>query len=477
VTLAAARKVADAVLYEGYLLYPYRASAGKNQVRWQFGIVGPPGAVESGAGEEPTMRSECLLEVADGAAARVDVQVRFLQVQVRSTERSTGSGSFEPVDELTVGPATWIRWHEAVERGVAHDGLLVDELEELHTYAVEVPGGEEIELLTDDDGREVGRLVRTRTPLRGELCVVVSRTGDQRSDQGRLRRLSVELVNQTEWSADPTGRDRPRDVAAMSSFVGAHLLMAVEDGAFVSITDPPEWAAEAAATCSNHRCWPVLVGEPGSTDVVLASPIILADHPEIAPESPGDLYDSTEIDEILTLRIMTLTDDEKRAARGTDPRAGAIIDRSDTMPPEIFERLHGALRGFETPVAPAPDFDDVPTFGTAPWWNPAVDAAVSPENDTVQINGVAVGKGTRVRLHPSGRGDAQDIFIDGLTAVVAGVYFDVDGDTHVAVVVEDDPAAELHEWYGRFSYFRPDELEPLDELEPSVEPARTGGQS
>jgi hypothetical protein len=102
---------------------------------------------------------------------------------------------------------------------------------------------------------------------------------------------------------------------------------------------------------------------------------------------------------------------------------------------------------------------------------------VSPENDTVQINGVAVGKGTRVRLHPSGRGDAQDIFIDGLTAVVAGVYFDVDGDTHVAVVVEDDPAAELHEWYGRFSYFRPDELEPLDELEPSVEPARTGGQS
>jgi len=481
-TLAAARAVADAVLYEGYLLYPYRSTAGKNQVRWQFGIVGPPGAVEAGAGEEPTMRSECLLEVREGAAARLAVHVRFLQVQVRATERAV-DGGFEPVDELTVGPATWIRWHEAVERSAAYDDLSVDDHGEPRTYTVEIPAGEDVEVLTDGgDERVVGRLVRTRFALRGEVRVQVSRT-----DRDELRRVSVELVNLTEWTGAEDGVDRARDVAARASFVGAHLLLAAQDAAFVSITDPPEWAAEAAAACSNHRCWPVLVGEPGSTDVVLASPIILADHPEVAPESPGQLYDSTEIDEILTLRIMTLTDDEKRAARGTDPRAGAIIDRSDSMPPEIFERLHGALRGLPAVTGlPALDDlglgrgpssqeselfpgqvqdhgggDDVPTFGTAPWWNPSVDAAVSPEHDTVQIEGVAVGKGTRVRLHPSGRGDAQDMFVDGLTALVTGVYFDVDGDTHVAVVVEDDPAAELHDWYGRYSYFRPEELEPL----------------
>jgi hypothetical protein len=407
--------------------------------------------------------------------------VRFLQVQVRATERAV-AGGFEPVDELTVGPATWIRWHEAVERTVSFEGLGLDTHEDPQTYAIEVPGGEDVELLTDDDGREVGRLVRTRYALRGELSVSVRST-----DHESLRRLSVELTNTTEWSAGADDMDRPRDVAARASFVGAHLLLAAEQAAFVSITDPPEWAVEAAAACSNHRCWPVLIGEPGSTDVVLASPIILADYPAVAPESPGQLYDSTEIDEILTLRIMTLTDDEKRAARGTDARAAAIIDRSDTMPPEIFERLHGALRantgdlgldrvasGQESELSPgkvqdhATVGDGVPTFGTAPWWNPSVDAAVSPENDTIQISGVAVGKGTRVRLHPSGRGDAQDMFVDGLVAVVAGVYFDVDGDTHVAVVVEDDPAAELHEWYGRFSYFRPDELEPL------VAPARAG---
>ena len=139
---------------------------------------------------------------------------------------------------------------------------------------------------------------------------------------------------------------------------------------------------------------------------------------------------------------MTLTDEEKRAARGTDPRAAAIIDRSDLLPPEVFERLHGALRGVDIgPVAadaggfrePDIDLDDVPTFGTAPWWDPGADAAVRPEVDTVVINGVEVGNGSRVRLHPSGHADAQDLFVDGLTAIVAGVYLDVDGGTHVAV--------------------------------------------
>jgi hypothetical protein len=209
---------------------------------------------------------------------------------------------------------------------------------------------------------------------------------------------------------------------------------------------------------------------------VLASPIILSDYPEIADESPGDLYDSTEIDEILTLRIMTMTDAEKRAARGTDPRAAAIIDRSDNLPPEIFERLHGALRGLSVDVPDDPRASpdvlaDIPTFGTTPWWNPAADAAFSPESDTVAINGITVGRGSKVRLRPAAQGDAQDIFIDGLTATVAGVYFDVDGDTHVAVVVQDDPAAEFHQWYGRYSYFRPDELEPLTESAPTRPPS------
>ena len=98
---------------------------------------------------------------------------------------------------------------------------------------------------------------------------------------------------------------------------------------FVSLLEPSAEASAAAARCHQERCFPVLAGRPGSTDVVLGSPIILYDYPEIAEESAGALFDSTEIDEILTLRVMTMTDAEKAEARATDPRAAEIIDRCD----------------------------------------------------------------------------------------------------------------------------------------------------
>ena len=115
--------------------------------------------------------------------------------------------------------------------------------------------------------------------------------------------------------------------------------------------DPPEFARAAVARCCNVGTYPVLAGPPGHDDLMLSSPIILYDHPEVAPESQGDLFDATEIDEILALRVLTLTDDEKAEARGTDARAAAILDRCDAMPPEVWGRLHGAIRSLR-PVGP-----------------------------------------------------------------------------------------------------------------------------
>jgi hypothetical protein len=188
----------------------------------------------------------------------------------------------------------------------------------------------------------------------------------------------------------------------------------------------------------------VLVGRS-----LLVAPIVLPEQPEIAPESPGDLFDATEIDEILTLRVMTLTDEEKAAARGTDPRAAAIVDRCDTLPPDVLAGLHGARRdprrsgtrrrgGTRTPTPPCR------RRPTRCWWP-----------------GWPVRKGSRVRLRPTRRADAQDIFLAGQVAVVTAVLSDVDGETHVAVVLEKTPAADLHDWYGRYWYFAPDEIEPL----------------
>jgi hypothetical protein len=445
------RTIADAVLYEGYLLYPYRATSGKNQSRWQFGVLGPPGAAQRGIGEDDTMSAQLLLD--PGPDAALTVVVRCLQLQRRTAERDTGDGGFEPVDQLTAGSQTWITWDEAVECELSFGPFTEPDLATMQTLPIVVAGGRDVEMVKG------GRLVRTRQELRGELTLVAQ------PDDGPLR---ITLIARN-TDAPPADKDD----AIATSLIGTHFIAQVVGGEFVSLLEPAESAADAVARCQQHRCFPVLAGPPGETDVMLVSPIILYDHPEIAEQSEGALYDSTEIDEILTLRVITMTDEEKAAARATDPLAAQIIDRCDSMSPEAMMNLHGVLRN---PHALAGSGgDEVPVWGSDPaglipeipegvdWWDPLADNAVRPDLDAVLVNGVRVTRGSRVRLRPSRRADAQDIFFAGMTARVTSVHEDVDGDQHIGVVLEDDPAADLHDWYGRYLYFAPDEVEPLIE--------------
>jgi hypothetical protein len=223
-----------------------------------------------------------------------------------------------------------------------------------------------------------------------------------------------------------------------TSLIGTHALLALRGGQFVSSIDPPEWASPAVDQCANTGSFPVLVGT--GDDVVLCSPIILPDRPEIAPESAGPLFDATEIDEILVLRTLALGDDEKEEARRTDPRARELIDRVEHLAPEIFERLHGAIRS----LRPA---------------DPRADA-------TAVVDGTEVGPGSRVRLRPGPHADAQDLFWSGRTAVVTEVRHDVDGHTHVAVLADDDPGADVRAWQGRYLFFDPTELEAVEAGDP-----------
>jgi hypothetical protein len=246
-----------------------------------------------------------------------------------------------------------------------------------------------------------------------------------------------------------------REEILRQSLISCHTLLTVRGGAFVSLLDPPAWAEAAARDCSNVHTYPVLAGEEGRRDLVLSSPILLYDHPRVAPESPGDLHDATEIDEILSLRTLTLTDEEKREARATDPRAAAILDRVDTMPPEVLGRLHGTVRSMSAV-----------TIGAGRDEPPGDDGTRPESPDAVEVNGVRVTKGSRVRLRPRTRGtDPQDAFLDGRVARVESVLVDVDGEQHLAVTLEDDPGADLHRWYGRFRYFSPREVDPLAEGE------------
>jgi hydrogenase maturation protease len=116
------------------------------------------------------------------------------------------------------------------------------------------------------------------------------------------------------------------------------------------MTAPAPEYAEATAACQQIGTWPVLVGEKGAQDTLLSSPIILYDYPEIAPESAGDLFDGTEIDEILSLRILTLTDEEKREMSQSDDRARLMLERTETLPLEQLMKLHGVLRNVRPSV-------------------------------------------------------------------------------------------------------------------------------
>jgi hypothetical protein len=491
--LRSARAVADAVMYEGYLLYPYRASAAKNQVRWQFGVLGPQGAAAAGVGEAPDLGAEILVRHSPGTT--VTIRLRFLQLESRVVERVTAAGDFVGVEELQVDDQRWRPWDEATEHEVTVACVAVDG-DDLDTgFPVSVQGSQDIEELRDRDGRLVGRLVRRRRPLRALVHVRATRVTASAnaqipdpsdvSNRSDVSRLGLHVENLT---ALPATR---RPEALGRSLLGAHLLLTCELGELVSLLDPPPGLEPAARECRQHRCWPVLAGPRGSTRVLLVSPIILEDHPALAQESAGTLFDSTEIDEILTLRILTMTDQEKAEARATDPRAAEIIDRSERLSPEELARMHGALRDphaleepmptWSTPTtrttpaswttpsdATTPATWTTPTDATTdvPWWDPERDASVDPGTDTVMIAGRAVGRGSLVRIRPNRRADAQDLFFADQPAKVTGVHFDVDGETHVGVVLVDDPAADVNEWYGRFLYFAPDELEPLEPARP-----------
>jgi hypothetical protein len=435
----AASAVAEAILYEGYLLYPYRKSAGKNRLRWQFGVLAPRAWAErnlpfdegvAGSAESWFQQTECLVEP-KGPGGTVSLRLRFLHAQRRTVEEITEAGTFRPVPEFEVDGSLLLSFDEAVplERDIACPVAAL--LAAPRDFIIEVPGWEHRQDVHDGAGRLCGRVMRRRSPV----TIAVRASAARVASPFPLTRIRVRTENVSTGLAV----DAPRDEALARALLAAHVIAGLDGGSFVSLLDPPHWARAAAKECANIHTMPVLAGEEGSTELVLSSPIILYDYPRIAPQSPGDLFDAGEIDEILSLRTLTLTDAEKREARATDPRAAEIVDRVEDSAPDVFARLHGTIRS-----------------GTgAEQDEPAADSEV------VVVAGVVIGKGSRVRLRPRARGtDAHDMFLAGRYAVVEDVLTDVDGSRFVAVSVEDDPAADLQRMLGRFFHFTPEEILP-----------------
>ena len=317
-------QIAKAVLYEGYMLYPYRPSSVKNRQRWNFGVVYPKAcSAMQDSGEPSTMQAEFLVEGSDDTA--LEVRLRFLHLRTRTSE---GTNQVPGGSSLPDG------WQEAVERDVSLAPTPLADIgtKNLH-HEFSFPEETRFDAERSEDG-SVATVVRRQDAIQGTVAVSVIQIGP------RLFKASVLVRNATPLK-NPAAH---RDDALTRSLVSTHLILGVTGGDFVSLLEPPDAFKEPAAQCQNIGVWPVLVGEAGQRDTMLASPIILYDYPQIAPESAGDLFDGTEIDEILSLRIMTLTDEEKREIRNSDQCARQILERTESMPAEQFMNLHGAVR-------------------------------------------------------------------------------------------------------------------------------------
>ena len=320
-------RIAKAVLYEGYLLYPYRPSALKNQQRFNFGVIYPRAYCEAhGNAESWSMQTECLV-VADRNAA-CTVAVRFLRIVNRSTETE--------LDQVNDG-APYQAWQEAVDYEIEVPEFDLPSLAaQSMQWPVQLEAKTEATPIEYPTRKQHGTVRREQSALAGMIGLSAVAL------EPRLFRLTTVISNST---CVEDGFALSRDAALSRSMVSAHTIFEIHGGEFVSLIDPPEEYATAAHACKNVGTWPVLVGQAGQKNTLLSSPIILYDYPEVAPESSGDLFDGAEIDEILSLRIMTMTDDEKREMRESDDRARQILERTEAMPPEQFMKLHGAIRG------------------------------------------------------------------------------------------------------------------------------------
>jgi hypothetical protein len=350
----AVEKVAEAVLYEGYLLYPYRRSALKNQQRWTFGGVYPRAYSDASGGDDPwIMQTQCL--VVGDEDTRLEVKVRFLHVVDRGVAESV-EGALHHVEVLRVGEQVYRPWEEAVERVVIVGGSdgkrpvrLGDLIEHSRWIKIDVPEGRAEEPLIDPARGLVGALIRTWRSLRGAVEIAAESLDEVLASAPRVApgyRLTVRIVNTTPWLGR-AGDERPRAAVLRQAFVSTHTILRAQGGAFVSLLEPPAEYQEAAGRCENVKTWPVLAGEPGERRTLLSSPIILYDYPQISPQSPGNLFDGTEIDELLTLSILTLTDEEKQEMRESDARAREMLERTEALTPEQLMQLHGAIRSLQ----------------------------------------------------------------------------------------------------------------------------------
>jgi hypothetical protein len=290
-------------------------------------------------------------------------------------------------------------------------------------------------------GEIVGLVIRSQPAIGGSIEISTQQL------EGTTIKVTARILNQT---AIPESELLDPEAILERTFASTHTILSVQGGEFISSTDPGDEFKAVARTCKNIGTWPVLVGDESKRErsTMLSSPIILYDYPKIAAESAGNLFDGTEIDEILSLRLQTLTDAEKFEMQHVDEQARRLLERTDALPGEALLKMHGVMRQAED--API-EFDDF--FGA------------STRLDSVTVAGVQLKAGDRIRIRPKARADVMDFALEGQIAIIEAVEQDLEKRVHLALVLENDPGKDfgMMRQPGHRFFYGVDEVEPLVE--------------
>jgi hypothetical protein len=431
-------KIVQAVLYEGYILYPYRASAKKNRQRFTFGRVYPERYSIEQKGAEPfAMQTQCLIKATSPDAA-VEVIVRFLHPTIREIGKlappidqlATAELRYSLVPELKIDGTLYQSWQEAVEREIKVPLQKISGPVPPAKTHFKFPARRTVEPIKNTKGETAAVIIRTEEELVGYVELAVEPIDVS------VSKITVRIVNQTPVHLAVLGSDT---AIVCRTFASTHTILHAHGGEFISQIDPPADYAKAAEACVQIGTWPVLVGEEEKQerDTMISSPIILYDYPRIAPESPGTLFDSGEIDEILSLRIMTMTDEEKNEMRNVDAQARQILERTENLDEEQLLEMHGAMRKTTLSSASNATISETIASSTENFFNPA------SKPQSFLLGGVRMKTGDRVRVRPKSRADIMDMALAGKIAIIESIEQDAEDQIHLALIMEDDPGKDL----------------------------------
>ncbi|HEV2924506.1 MAG TPA: hypothetical protein VGW98_10760 [Solirubrobacteraceae bacterium] len=391
----------DSLLYEGYALYPYTPGAAKNATPTPFGIVYPPNYAAGLASTFDHLELRCVLEAPRDA--RIGAEVRFLA--------ATGER------------------HEAVAQRL--------ELADTSVGALEgsSPGA----------GRSLSREAEVGVGDAGRLLVTLILHA-QELDAG-IHELALRIANRT-----PCAHGLDRAGALARSLLSTHPILRVSGGRFISPLERP---------CASVNTFPVLASD--TDDALIGGAIVLPEHPQIAPESRGGLFDSTEIEEALLLHVKVLSEAERTEIERQDPVVREMVARAAAATPEDILALHGrvtmrdpARAGARSPVTETPP-EEPPEL---------VDPTAGEEY--ADVDGVRFRRSGKVRIRPGPDADLHARMLDGRIATIERVMVDYDGKVHLGVTIDGDPGQELLRDSGRFLYFFAPEVEALQSPVPET---------